>query len=161
MPNVDALLAALGVRATALPVAAYSNGHEHVLVALGSAREVSELTPDPSALAAAARATVSVFHFDGQRVTSRVFAPYAGVLEDPATGSAAAPVALHLHASGLLGGRQELTIDQGRELGRPSQLYVRLTPAAGDVTIEVGGSAVIVARGQFTLPEDGDTSEVQ
>jgi trans-2,3-dihydro-3-hydroxyanthranilate isomerase len=157
--DVGAVLAALGVGETSLPVAAYSNGPEHVLVALRSAREVSELAPNVSALAAATSALVSVFHFDGERVKTRVFAPRAGVPEDPATGSAAGPVAAYLHASGRLGERRALVLQQGQELGRPSELHVRLATEGGELTLEVGGSAVIVARGQFTLPEAGGAGE--
>jgi trans-2,3-dihydro-3-hydroxyanthranilate isomerase len=168
----DAVLSALGVSETASAVAAYSNGPEHILVPLRSARAVSELAPNSGALAAATGAIVSVFHFDGSGVKARVFAPRAGVVEDPATGSAAGPIAAYLHASGLLGDRRELVIEQGLEVGRPSKLHVRLSPSSdlgktdigkadagkadagtGEMSIEVGGSAFIVARGQFTLPE--------
>jgi predicted PhzF superfamily epimerase YddE/YHI9 len=50
-------------------------------------------------------------------------------------------------------------LQQGQELGRPSELHVRLATEGGELTLEVGGSAVIVARGQFTLPEAGGAGE--
>jgi trans-2,3-dihydro-3-hydroxyanthranilate isomerase len=154
----EAVLAALGVSQPEFAPAAYSNGPEHVLVPLASAREVADLLPNSSALAAATAALVTAFHFDGARLKVRVFAPRAGVIEDPATGSAAGALATYLHESGKLGDRTELVIDQGHEVGRPSELYVRLTRGDGGTSIEVGGGAVIVARGQFTLPEAQDAA---
>jgi trans-2,3-dihydro-3-hydroxyanthranilate isomerase len=47
---------------------------------------------------------------------------------------------------------EEIEISQGDEIGRPSKLYARVTGTAEQVdSIEVGGSAVIVARGEFRL----------
>jgi trans-2,3-dihydro-3-hydroxyanthranilate isomerase len=76
-----------------------------------------------------------------------MFAPGLGVAEDPATGSAAGPLAVHLVRHGLVESGQEIRIAQGAELGRPSTLYAR----ADDTHVEVGGSAVVVARGEFRL----------
>jgi trans-2,3-dihydro-3-hydroxyanthranilate isomerase len=81
-----------------------------------------------------------------------MFAPSSGVPEDPATGSAAGPLALHLARNGRIAFGDEIQISQGDEVGRPSKLHARVTGTADAVeTIEVGGSAVIVARGEFKL----------
>jgi trans-2,3-dihydro-3-hydroxyanthranilate isomerase len=74
------------------------------------------------------------------------------VAEDPATGSAAGPLCLHLARHGRVAFGEEIEISQGDEIGRPSKLYGRVTGTAEQVdSIEVGGSAVIVARGEFRL----------
>ena len=78
----------------------------------------------------------------------RMFAPGAGVPEDPATGSAAGPLALHLARHGRIGSGDEIVITQGAEIGRPSTLHAVARSAE---EIEVGGSAVVVARGEFKL----------
>jgi trans-2,3-dihydro-3-hydroxyanthranilate isomerase len=79
-----------------------------------------------------------------------MFAPADGVAEDPATGSAAGPLACHLARHGLIRFGEEIEISQGAELGRPSTLYARADGTPERVErVEVGGSAVVVARGEF------------
>jgi len=82
-----------------------------------------------------------------------MFAPGGGIAEDPATGSAAGPLALHLARHGGIAFGDEIEISQGAEIGRPSKLFARADGAAEKVErVEVGGSAVVVARGEFRLP---------
>jgi trans-2,3-dihydro-3-hydroxyanthranilate isomerase len=82
-----------------------------------------------------------------------MFAPSDGVAEDPATGSAAGPLAVHLARHGRIGFGEEIEIVQGVELGRPSRLYALVEGAPDRIEqVRVGGSAVIVARGEFKLP---------
>ena len=81
-----------------------------------------------------------------------MFAPGNGVAEDAATGSAAGPLALHLARHGLIAFGDEIEITQGVEINRPSKLYARVGGSADRVEkVEVGGSAVVVARGEFQL----------
>jgi trans-2,3-dihydro-3-hydroxyanthranilate isomerase len=83
----------------------------------------------------------------------RMFVPGAGVPEDPATGSAAGPLAVHLARHGRIAFGEEIEISQGVEIGRPSRLFARAEGDGGWVErVEVGGSAVVVARGEFTIP---------
>ncbi len=93
------LLAALGVRRSRLPVVAYRNGPLHVYVELESEAEVAALRPDLGALAGLAEVGANCFAGAGKRWKTRMFAPAHGVAEDPATGSAAGPLALHLAAT--------------------------------------------------------------
>jgi trans-2,3-dihydro-3-hydroxyanthranilate isomerase len=144
------LQAALGV-ASRLPVELYDNGIPHVYVALGSEAEVAALAPDLGRLAAFGHVGVNCFAGSGLRWKTRMFAPGDGV-EDAATGSAAGPLALHLARHGEIAFGDEIEISQGAEIGRPSTLYARVRGSADAVErIEVGGSAVIVARGEFRL----------
>jgi trans-2,3-dihydro-3-hydroxyanthranilate isomerase len=84
---------------------------------------------------------------------ARMFAPHIGVLEDPATGSAAAGLPAHrLRAGALPDGHHEWIIEQGRLMGRPSRIYVRLTVAEGRcLRVRVGGHAVPFLRGELSL----------
>ncbi|HTY97322.1 MAG TPA: PhzF family phenazine biosynthesis isomerase, partial [Solirubrobacteraceae bacterium] len=146
------LLAALGVDRSQLPVECYDNGPRHVLVALGGAEEVAALRPDLRAVAALGELNVSCFAASGERWKTRMFAPSLGVAEDPATGSAAGPLAVHLARHGRIGFGERIEIEQGAEIGRPSLLLAR---ARGDrealEAVEVGGAVVAVARGEFAL----------
>jgi trans-2,3-dihydro-3-hydroxyanthranilate isomerase len=81
-----------------------------------------------------------------------MFAPASGVPEDPATGSAAGPLALHLARHGRIEFGQEIEIRQGAEILRPSLIRARVDGTAQNVErVTVGGSAVVVARGAFRL----------
>ena len=57
------------------------------------------------------------------QVKTRMFGPALGVSEDPATGSAAGPLALHLARHGRTAFGQTIEIHQGDEIGRPSVLH--------------------------------------
>ena len=82
-----------------------------------------------------------------------MFAPGLGVPEDPATGSAAGPLAVHLARHGRIAFGEEIEIEQGVEIGRPSTLYAQAFGAGDEIeAVRVGGSAVIVARGEFGIP---------
>ncbi|MGZ4352201.1 MAG: PhzF family phenazine biosynthesis protein [Gaiellaceae bacterium] len=142
--EADGLLAALGVERSELPVEVYDNGMQHAYVALASEDEVAGLAPDFAALGRF-DVGVSCFAGSGDRWKTRMFAPAHGVAEDPATGSAAGPLALHLVRHGLVEAGRRIEISQGAEIGRPSTLYA----SADDEHVEVGGAAVIVARGEF------------
>src|SRR4051812_32816975 len=94
--NVDAVLAAVGAAESSLPVETYHLGPGHLYLALGSASEVAALQPDFGALARATPYGVNCFAPDGSVWKNRMFAPNHGVNEDPATGSSAGPLAVHL-----------------------------------------------------------------
>ena len=147
------LLAMLGVERSELPVEVYDNGIRHVYVTLESEEAVAALRPDLSRLADLdAVLGVNCIAGSGGHWKTRMFAPAGGVPEDPATGSAAGPLALHLARHGRIDFGDEIEISQGVEIGRPSTLFARVDGSAAEVErVEVGGSAVIVARGEFSL----------
>jgi trans-2,3-dihydro-3-hydroxyanthranilate isomerase len=151
----QALLRAVGVERSELPVELYDNGARHVYVALGSEDEVVALRPDLGALLELpAVLGTSCFAGSGSRWKTRMFAPAGGVAEDPATGSAAGPLAVHLARHGRIGFGDEIEISQGAEIGRPSTLYARVDGSTDEIErVEVGGSAVTVAHGEFRLPD--------
>lgn len=150
-PDPEALFAALGIEGSALPVEQYEIGPRPVFVVLGSREAVAALDPDLAALRELG-ANVSCVAGEGASWKARVFLPSIGVPEDPATGSAAGPLACHLCRHGLVPWGTEIEIVQGVEIGRPSTLYARAEGGANGIErVEVGGRAVVVSRGEFRI----------
>jgi trans-2,3-dihydro-3-hydroxyanthranilate isomerase len=150
-PEPDALLAALGVTESELPIERYDNGPLFTFVTLGSRDAVAGLEPDYNALTAL---EVNVSCIAGSETfwKTRMFAPALGVPEDPATGAAAGPLACHVCRHGLVPWGTEIEISQGEEIRRPSTLYARAEGSEVEIErVEVGGRAVVVARGEFRL----------
>ncbi|CAM3154399.1 PhzF family phenazine biosynthesis protein [Paracoccus nototheniae] len=121
------------------------------LAALAAARPMSEafaaLTGDLDKLYCYAP--------DGAGYRARMFAPAAGIPEDPATGSATAVLAAALLEAGVLPeGAARIALRQGVEMGRPSQLGLRITVRDGRLAqVCVSGRAVPVAEGRIRIPE--------
>ena len=97
-----------------------------------------------------------VFFYDLPKKTvyARLFAPALGIIEDPATGAAAAALAGYLgHREAQTSGVLNWTVIQGVEMGRPSQLDVEAEKADGQMTaIRVGGASVMVSEGMMEIP---------
>ncbi len=139
----EPVLAALRQGLESPPMLA-DNGPTHLLAHVADLSVV----PDLEAVAALG-STTFVCHADplDGRVNVRVYAPAVGVPEDPATGSAAGPLAMHLVTSGLAPfGR--LTIEQGVAMGRPSEIEVEIRPGQAP---RVGGGAVVIGGGEIRL----------
>ena len=151
--RADELLAALGVESSLLPVEVYDNGVRHAYVVLPSKEDVGVLNPDMNALMELDVVGALAAAGDGNDWKMRMFSPLDGVGEDAATGSAAGPLACHLGRHGVVPWGDEIEVEQGTEIGRPSTLYARAS-GSGDAIekVEVGGSAVTVARGEFKVP---------
>jgi trans-2,3-dihydro-3-hydroxyanthranilate isomerase len=150
--QTEQLLLALGVTRSGLPVEAYDNGPVHVYVSLPDEESVSALRPDMRALTELGDFGVSCFAGAGRRYRTRMFAPGVGVPEDPATGSAAGPLAVHLARHGRIPFGSQIEIRQGVEIGRPSLLRASVEGAPDRIErVTVGGSAVLVARGEYRL----------
>jgi len=144
------LLRALGIERSELPVELYDNGAQHVFVALAGEAGVAALAPDLGALTRFGFVGANVFAGADGRWKLRMFSPALG--EDAATGSAAGPLAVHLARHGRIAWGDEIVISQGAEIGRPSTLHARAAGAGREIeAVEVGGSAVVVARGEFRL----------
>lgn len=149
--------------ATELPVLEGSCGLAFYYVALASRAAVDACEPDVAAVralrSAFGEAHTGLFVFsaevtpDGATVYARMFAPEAGVLEDPATGSATGPLAAYLVNHGVvpMASRGEIVSLQGVKMGRPSRLLARVEASApGAVSrVHVGGAAVRVGEGSM------------
>jgi trans-2,3-dihydro-3-hydroxyanthranilate isomerase len=84
-------------------------------------------------------------------VMARMFDPYFGIGEDPATGSAAGPLGAYLAARGLAGMPGRMVVAQGEMIGRPSFLHVGARIDGDSWTIRVGGGVRIVGEGSFEV----------
>ena len=155
--NIDGLLSALGLDRSALaaPVEIYDNGPTHIVVAVSAERTVVALAPRPGPLGGGGgrcRYVVCAVT-GGGAVTTRMFSPGVGIAEDPATGSAAGPVGVHLLRHGLVEPGIQLTLSQGAQIKRPSTLLVRVEGLPDAIaSVAVGGTAVLVGEGRFDLP---------
>jgi trans-2,3-dihydro-3-hydroxyanthranilate isomerase len=151
---VDELVSALGAAPDrhGLPIEAYRNGPVHVYVEMPDFEAVAALRPDIGAIERLGVYGINCFAASGSRVKTRMFGPALGVSEDPATGSAAGPLAVHLARYGRIEFGSEIEIVQGVEISRPSLLRARVEGSAERIDgVFVGGSAVIVARGEYRL----------
>jgi trans-2,3-dihydro-3-hydroxyanthranilate isomerase len=92
----------------------------------------------------------------GSHVHGRLFAPGEGIIEDPATGSAAGPLGCYLSRYGLAAriGEVRSVLEQGIEMGRPSFLHIRIGHSDEEITaVHVGGSCCYMGSGQLELPD--------
>ena len=109
----------------------------------------------------AARNEVGVYLFaDGAETPegdlhARMFAPGAGIDEDPATGAAAAALAGFLAPRDApVSGTRHWVVEQGFEMGRPSRLTVTAETSGGAVLgVRVAGGVVAVSHGEMTVPD--------
>jgi PhzF family phenazine biosynthesis protein len=146
---LEAVLATCGLGPAQLdpshPPAVADAGARHLLLFLRAREVLRDLSYDFAALRelmlAAELTTVAVLWGapDGSWDARNLF-PVGGVVEDPATGAAAAALGGHLRRTELLRPPATFVIRQGVELGRPSLLTVTVPP--GDGGIEVSGTAV-------------------
>ena len=151
--DAEALTDALGSTPPALPIELYDNGPRHVLVALDSLENLRSLRPNLSGVARIHGGSVCVFARRPGGFEARVFVPGLGVPEDPATGSAAGPLALHAVRHGWAEPDRFLEIDQGQAIERPSRLRARITGSgSAPERVEVEGEVIIVGRGELRLP---------
>ena len=112
---------------------------------IGAFRRVREAWP-----AAGNKLALHLYARDGRCVRARMFSPLSGTVEDPATGSANAPL-----GALLLSLTQEaalsIAVVQGVEMGRPSLLHVTARRGPDGIRATVGGSCVPVLRGEATV----------
>ncbi len=162
-PIAEALAVDAGILAkSALPAQVVSTGLAHLMVPLPDLDTAGHLRPNFAALDALLQraGALGCFAFCLQATApdtfahARMFAPGAGVPEDPATGSAAGPLGAYLAVHGVLPKTQTaFVLEQGIEMGRPSRLWVEVLPDANGMptTVRVGGTTVPVIRGTIEV----------
>jgi len=85
-----------------------------------------------------------------QELSQRVFVDYLGIPEDPATGSGTGCMAAYLVRHKLLGSNKvSLSVGQGYEIGRPSELMIKASEINNYYDIMVGGKVVEIATGEW------------
>ncbi len=85
------------------------------------------------------------------KVHTRMFAPHFGILEDPATGSAAGPLTGYLLKHNVFGSKFEIQNEQGIEMGRPSRIMMRGGLNDGNTEIEIGGKCCFIGQATFNI----------
>jgi PhzF family phenazine biosynthesis protein len=134
---------------------AVSTGARHLLVPVRSLAALKRVRVDAEKLIALASPLgchgCYLFSLEtlepGSAAHARAFFPGIGISEDPATGSAAGPLAALLASRRLIPESAWVVIEQGDEIARPSRIEARVR---GD-RIEVAGRSVIVAEGTLFL----------
>ena len=160
-PSADECAAALGLGANDVrsdhSARVHEGGPSFLYVPLVNADALARARPSGKAFEALTEAcdchSVYCYVHEGTEVRSRMFAPAAGIPEDAATGSAAAILASQLLDLGSLEqGTNTLTVTQGVEMGRPSEIGLEIDVADGEIgSVRVTGSAVRVADGQILV----------
>ncbi|MFG2482631.1 PhzF family phenazine biosynthesis protein [Streptomyces virginiae] len=126
------------------PAIAYA-GARHLVIGARTRLRLADLAYDFGRLEALMRrldlTTVQLVHRAGPaEFHVRDPFPVGGVIEDPATGAAAAAFGAYARERGLVPADAVLTLHQGTDMGRPGVLTVELR--AGDPRVRVGGEGV-------------------
>ncbi|MBV2154948.1 PhzF family phenazine biosynthesis protein [Kitasatospora sp. SUK 42] len=149
--DVAQALALLGWSAAdldpALPPRIAYAGARHLVLAVGTRERLAGLDYDFEGLASYMRArdltTLQLVWREAPEVFHvRDPFPVGGVVEDPATGAAAAAFGAYLRERGAVTAPTVLTLHQGEDLGRPGVLKVELS--AEDPRVRVSGTAVAI-----------------
>ena len=151
--GTDELLDALGAAGVRgdLPVGWYRNGPLNVYVEIDGEDALAALEPDLQKLGRIP-VNCSCFSSAPHGWTTRMFAPALAVTEDPATGSAAGPLSVHLARHKRIEFGEQIEIRQGAQIHRPSVLYARAEGTPDKVErVLVGGQAVVAAQGTYRL----------
>jgi PhzF family phenazine biosynthesis protein len=126
------------------PVLLANAGSEHLVLVTKTRQRLADLDYDVDALARLMReheliTLQLIWPESKKRYHSRNAAAGLGVVEDPATGAAAAAFGGYLRELGLIGENAKFTISQGVEMGHPSELTVSVM--AGEPGVRVSGTA--------------------
>ena len=148
------LAKALGLRASdldsKLPIEVVSTGIFNLMIPIVSRAALARIRMDTRALySLLAKSGVMAYCFTptgAGKAQTRGLLPW-GVQEDPATGSAAGSLGAYLVRHGKLALGQQLTIQQGIEMGRPSEIHVAITEEKRRLVPKVSGSAVRIMEG--------------
>jgi PhzF family phenazine biosynthesis protein len=155
--DAETVAGCLGLEAADVVHVEYvSTGLEWLLARIGTLEAMMRVQPDMERLRAFDLAVFCVgAEAPDADIHVRAFAPGAGVFEDPVTGSANGCIGALVARDGLIPPRDRAVsyvAEQGGEMGQPGRVYVRATGAPGALTVEVGGHAVTVLRGELLLP---------
>lgn len=84
-------------------------------------------------------------------IHSRFFAPHLGIIEDPATGSAAGPLIGYLLKYDVFGDKFEIINEQGYEIKRPSLIFMRGKRVGNNFSVNIGGECAYIGNGEFDI----------
>jgi trans-2,3-dihydro-3-hydroxyanthranilate isomerase len=146
--------------ATDYPMQFVATGHPFLIVPLISLDAVQKAQPNGSLIVQTLKDQLSsdIVLLSTETVNSnsdvhvRMFAPGAGVLEDPATGSAAGPIGAYVEHHNLLHREKKgksIIIEQGYEIRRPSLLIAQVVWETEATNVLVSGKVKLIAEGDF------------
>ncbi len=163
-PENDRVASALGIKAKDIgfglhKVAIYDAGNAPLFVPLASREILEKISPnlqDWENLGVAGDFGIYAYCRGGngsQEFHARLFGPENGIVEDPATGSAAVAFAGALNEALVLeNGDHSWVIHQGEDMGRPSRIDLKAVVSDGElVEVKVGGNALRVSRGVIAV----------
>src|ERR1700674_2493920 len=143
------------------PIQTVSTGVPFTIVALRSLKTLQSLRLDLNRSAEyLARSGGKFFYFVCRETVDPKARLHARMIfyngDDPATGSAAGSCSAWMVAHGVAGSDEQVLIEQGLEVHRPSSIFVRSTRLDNRqdnhvVNVRVGGNCVEVLRGEVTL----------
>jgi trans-2,3-dihydro-3-hydroxyanthranilate isomerase len=156
--NRDVLASALGLQPSnfdsKLPIETVSTGIPNLIVPIARRAALARIQINVRALfkAISGSATMAYcFVLDGPgRVSSRGMLPW-GILEDPATGSASGSLGAYLVKHERLRPGEILRIEQGVDMGRPSEIQVEVRVERGKLIPKVSGAAVRISEGHLEV----------
>ncbi len=155
--DLFARAAGLGVGdlAEGLPILTVSTGLVMTIVPIRDVETLRRAVRDESVTREAVTSSnadaLYLFAVTDEGVTARMFDAEFGIGEDPATGGAAGPLGAYLAEHELAGLPGSVLIRQGEQVGRPSELHVRVAREGGSWRARVGGGVHVVGRGEFEI----------
>ena len=157
--GLDTIAVGLGLEPRDIALAEWvSTGIFWLLAQVASLDAMMRVQPDMMALLKIPHG-ISIFcigaQAEGADIHVRSFAPEAGVFEDPVTGSSNGCIAALIAKHGLLPDRDgeiRYVAEQGLEMGQPGRVHARVTGMPDALSVQIGGNAVTVLRGELLLP---------
>lgn len=160
LPTQDLIAKALGLRAEDIgDCGIWQGGPSFIFIPLNSGAALSKAAPngeDWMELTGLANTNAAYLYTPNgtSGFSARMFAPGNGIPEDPATGSASAILAAHLlHTGELSEGTNHISLTQGVDMGRPSQIALTVDVISGKIeAVRIGGTAVRISNGTLQPP---------
>jgi trans-2,3-dihydro-3-hydroxyanthranilate isomerase len=160
LPTQDVIAKALGLRAEDIgDCGIWQGGPSFIFIRLNSGAALSKAAPngaDWTELTGLANSNAAYLYTPNgtNGFSARMFAPGNGIPEDPATGSASAIFAAQLlHAGELNEGTNRISLTQGIDMGRPSEIALSIDVSDTKITaVRIGGTAVRVSSGSLQPP---------
>ena len=145
-----------------LPLARSSTGLPFLVVPLTFLSVLSDCDPDLAAIEELCESVdaVGIYAFTFDTLTAeatahgRMFAPLAGVPEDPVTGTASGAVGAYLHEFEAVE-TDEMSFEQGHFMDRPGRVRVRV----GE-TVRVGGRAAVALDGTLSVSDSDERDDI-
>lgn len=154
--NIDLQL----VLSTSLKPQIVSTGLRDILLPVSSREALFNLSPDHKKLTELNKETNSIgLHaftldtIDKKAIAHcRNFAPLYDIPEESATGSSNGALACYLFNNDKLQNTQNMLIEQGYSMQKPSHIYVSLEIENGDICrVQVGGTAVLFSKQELDM----------